>query len=639
MGSSPAPEIKVKLTGEDTGVSAAIKELSTQLQQLKRTQDDASTSASRLGAAERGAGSSMREAREGARLLSEETGVHLNRGLVSVISRSATLGPLISAAFPVAAAIGFGEVIASAAEKLSTLIADTFIYTDAMKSQLAAQVAANNEIAKSNEKIKELKKAYELIGLSGSARETILATRAKEDVDAAIKELERLKAKQIEIEDPGWMKKALGVGLDFIGLDTGIGQPDVDAARATKETQVTAQEKKRDELIEEQRAADKELADQKAEEDKAAAAKAKTLQDQINKARLAQIEAGFAGELELYKAQHSLLDQDNEANYVKGLESTAQYYAKKQQLAAESSQKEIDALTAERARVLAAPTKDGAEQIEQQTKAADLANKIAIAQCERREGSAATRERGSAKTGRGKPQSPRFPGEDRRGPGTQVRRGEGEDRGRSGGDGRGTSESGDRSGSNRRNGRTVQIGGDSASTILEHEDDRTGRGRELHRSRRGHPAQKYLDRRRYEDQRARTNADPYPPADRRTDESGRDHSRADQRRRRLREVRRPDRSRREKLEREHAKFRAERDATRSKATSRLSSARRSTKRRESATRSDSSPARSSARSRRSSPRSSSRSSRKSSSRLSLIRIRERPESRPRPRKEPRRPLP
>ena len=379
MGTSPAPEVRVKITGEDTGVSAAIKELSTQLQQLKRTQDDASNSATRLGAAERGAGSSMREAREGARLLSEETGVHLNRGLVSVISRSATLGPLISAAFPVAAAIGFGEVIASAAEKLSTLIADTFIYTDAMKSQLAAQVAANNEIAKSNEKIKELKKAYELIGLSGSARETILATRAKEDVDAAIKELERLKAKQIEIEDPGWMKKALGVGLDFIGLDTGIGQPDVDAARATKETQVTAQEKKRDELIEEQRAADKELADQKAADDKEAAAKAKTLQDQINKARLAQIEAGFAGELELYKAQHSLLDQDNEANYVKGLESTAQYYAKKQQLAAESSQKEIDALTAERARVLAAPTKDGAEQIEQQTKAADLANKIAIA--------------------------------------------------------------------------------------------------------------------------------------------------------------------------------------------------------------------------------------------------------------------
>jgi len=132
-------------------------------------------------------------------------------------------------------------------------------------------------------------------------------------------------------------------------------------------------------LQKEQSALEQQAMASKAEEDKAAAAKAKTLQDQINKARLAQIEAGFAGELELYKAQHAKLDQDNEANYVKGLESTAQYYAKKQQLAAEESRKEIDALTAERARVLAAPTKDGAEQIEQQTKAADLANKIAIA--------------------------------------------------------------------------------------------------------------------------------------------------------------------------------------------------------------------------------------------------------------------
>ena len=147
MSSTPAPEIKVKITGEDTGVSAAIRELGVQLQQLKRTQDDASSSARQLGSAEEGAGRSMREAREGARLLSEETGVHLNRGLVSVISRSATLGPLLNAAFPIAAAIGFGEVIASAAEKFSTLIANAFIYTDAMKSQLAAQVLANDAIA------------------------------------------------------------------------------------------------------------------------------------------------------------------------------------------------------------------------------------------------------------------------------------------------------------------------------------------------------------------------------------------------------------------------------------------------------------------------------------------------------------
>ena len=105
----------------------------------------------------------------------------------------------------------------------------------------------------------------------------------------------------------------------------------------------------------------------------------KKLAESMQKAKLAQIEAGFANELSLYKAEHSRADQENEASYVKGLESLAAYYDRKKQLAAESSKKEIDSLTAERARVLAAPTKDGAEKIANQTKAADLANKIAIA--------------------------------------------------------------------------------------------------------------------------------------------------------------------------------------------------------------------------------------------------------------------
>src|ERR1700687_1459362 len=113
MSTTPSPEIKVKITGEDTGVSAAIKELSLQLQQLTQPKDDTGASAQRRGTAEKGAGQSMREAREGARLLSEETGVHLNRSLTGIISRSATLGPLLQVAFPVAAAIGFGEVVAS----------------------------------------------------------------------------------------------------------------------------------------------------------------------------------------------------------------------------------------------------------------------------------------------------------------------------------------------------------------------------------------------------------------------------------------------------------------------------------------------------------------------------------------------
>ncbi len=49
-----APEIKVKLTAEDQGVSAAIKELGAQLKNLKKQQDDVASSASGMSAAFKG---------------------------------------------------------------------------------------------------------------------------------------------------------------------------------------------------------------------------------------------------------------------------------------------------------------------------------------------------------------------------------------------------------------------------------------------------------------------------------------------------------------------------------------------------------------------------------------------------------
>ncbi|MGH9745119.1 MAG: hypothetical protein ACRD59_03275, partial [Candidatus Acidiferrales bacterium] len=49
-----APEIKVKLTAEDTGVSAAIKELGAQLKNLKKQQDDTAASSFSLAKAFQG---------------------------------------------------------------------------------------------------------------------------------------------------------------------------------------------------------------------------------------------------------------------------------------------------------------------------------------------------------------------------------------------------------------------------------------------------------------------------------------------------------------------------------------------------------------------------------------------------------
>jgi hypothetical protein len=383
MGSSPAPEIKVKITGEDTGVSAAIKELSLQLQQLKKTQDDASGSARKLGDAEAGAGRGMREAKEGARLLSEETGVHLSRGLVGVISKSSVLGPLLTAAFPLAAAIGFGEVLVKGTEKLVELIANTFIYTDAMKREYAAQIETNKNIEKGAEKIKELKKAYDEIGLSGSSLGIERLAKLRKEIDEAGEALKRIQAAPIAVEQPSFAKGLLGGVLRQVGIKNSIGdadaQPGIDAkARQTGDAQETQRVLAQEKLNQE-----KELANDLANEAKTAAEKAKTLLDQTNKAKLAQLEAGFANDLALYKAQHSKMEQDDDAFFVNGLESSAEFYQRKRDLAAQESQKEIDALTAERQRVLAAPTKPGKEgepeRIANQTKAADIANKIAIA--------------------------------------------------------------------------------------------------------------------------------------------------------------------------------------------------------------------------------------------------------------------
>lgn len=368
-----APEIKVKITGEDTGVSAAIRELSVQLNQLKRTQDDTAGSAQRMGSAEAGAGRSMREAREGARLLSEETGVHLNRALTGVLARSSTLGPIINAAFPIAAAFGFGEVIAAGTEKLTALIANTFIYTEAMQREYAAQIAANKEFEKSAEKIKELQKAYELIGLKGSDLGAAKLAQLRKEIDDAGAALKRIQATPAAVVQPSWIKSVLGtIGRSPAQPET---QPGIDA----KAREMGLAQEKQRVLNQETLNQEKQLGVEKADEAKAQAAKAKSLKDQINKATLAQIEAGFANELTLYKAQHAKEDQEAEASYVKGLESLAAYYDRKKQLAIEESKKEIDALAAERQRVLGAPTKDKTEEIANQTKAATLANAIAIA--------------------------------------------------------------------------------------------------------------------------------------------------------------------------------------------------------------------------------------------------------------------
>jgi hypothetical protein len=112
----------------------------------------------------------MREARGGAKLLAEETGLHLNREMKNVIASSEVLGKVMQAAFPIAAAVGGYEIVSQVATKISGLISDTLVYTQAMKDEYAAQLSLNKGIAEQVAKLDALKQAYDLIGLSGAAR-------------------------------------------------------------------------------------------------------------------------------------------------------------------------------------------------------------------------------------------------------------------------------------------------------------------------------------------------------------------------------------------------------------------------------------------------------------------------------------
>src|SRR5689334_2936002 len=158
------PNVTVTLTAEDRGVSQAIQALTQQLQTLAVQQKEVAASANEASTAEEQMAGSMHEARGAAALLGEETGIRLNRHLRGVLASSETLGPILSAAFPIAAAIGFTEVIIHAAEKMSEFISDLLIYTEDQKKAYELEVEFNKELIRHIDTMARLNKEYERMG-------------------------------------------------------------------------------------------------------------------------------------------------------------------------------------------------------------------------------------------------------------------------------------------------------------------------------------------------------------------------------------------------------------------------------------------------------------------------------------------
>ncbi|MGC0777807.1 MAG: hypothetical protein WCD68_11415, partial [Candidatus Acidiferrum sp.] len=274
----------------------------------------------------------------------------LNRELASTLARSATLGPILSAAFPIVAAIGFYEVLKQGAEQLSTWISDTFIFTKAMKDAYAAIQAGNKEIQKSVEHTKTLKDEFELIGVTGIAKDTILLRRLSDELDKAKEKRNSAEAVLSLSRDP-----ILGAGVSAAEVQKAQG--DLLEAKA-----------KIDEILQEQYNREKEIRVEQQKDRDAAALKAAAAdvkeQERKNQSLSKQagsMRAAMQQELELYKASEKEIEETEKNSFDRGFLSLQQYFAqrragldteRKQELALiakqiEDAQKEADRAGAE----------------------------------------------------------------------------------------------------------------------------------------------------------------------------------------------------------------------------------------------------------------------------------------------------
>ena len=113
---------------------------------------------------------------------------------------SKTLGVDLGLAFSPAEILAFVQLVAEVADKVSKLIADTFIYTDAMKAEDEALEAANKSLEDSAIRVKALDRATQLAAKQGEiAKEKLRLAFTLEDLGGDPNAL-RAKLKKAEDE-------------------------------------------------------------------------------------------------------------------------------------------------------------------------------------------------------------------------------------------------------------------------------------------------------------------------------------------------------------------------------------------------------------------------------------------------------
>ncbi len=234
----------------------------------------------------------------------------LSEAFKSLGELTKSLGIELGLAFSPAEIIAFVQVIADVTDKLSKLIADTFIYTDEQKA-LDAQIKSSNQvIAGYATDIKKLDDEFEKMGKTASQKTAIDIAKLKPQLDAASEAVRTLKGDLKEAKENAAnpnLINALGNAMAIPGLNAELGV----AQQHLK--LLNAQMRNLKEAFREQHAAESEL-NAEAQKSKAAFAKAQTDKvATVNTTTSTIISIGEKGNQQAMAADFAAIKAENDA--------------------------------------------------------------------------------------------------------------------------------------------------------------------------------------------------------------------------------------------------------------------------------------------------------------------------------------
>jgi hypothetical protein len=124
----------------------------------------------------------MREAKGEVALLGEATGVQVPRHVRGFLASLPGVAPALEAAFAATAVMFLIQALVELTEKATEWIADTFIFTEAMKAVNVEIAETNKLLLDEKEKLKDLKNEYAVIGETGPRKTMIEFMQLNEEI-------------------------------------------------------------------------------------------------------------------------------------------------------------------------------------------------------------------------------------------------------------------------------------------------------------------------------------------------------------------------------------------------------------------------------------------------------------------------